>query len=569
MGSKARAEERRKKKMKKKSKKHRYSSSPPASSPSSTESSTSSDETRKLKKRRHRHDSDSESSGRKHRRTRHSTHIRRGEKHAQKEACNNSASDENRGRPSPQEVAFAMLCKFPELANDLKQLLKMLDDGQAVDLTGLTNEHVAAYLKQLFQSLLLQKTVQGLYFLPDGASRKTLDVLSSVLSSSEQIKNSGQQDINKEEKDSPQLANEDGRADHYGPVEQKRRVIGPAMPSAEMLEAAARLTAAGPSPREADEDISMEPFVGPPPPAAVKEAESANEAERFEEVERIIAPDVGNAYELMALRVGASADLMKKRYWKLSLLVHPDKCTHPRAHEAFTALNQAFKDLQDPIKRTKIDQQIQEKETREEFEAELKAKREAAEWRKIRGESLPGDDALLYTSKAMVRDEWMTQLPPERKAGAPTQQSTFFSRSVKSGRGDTSVWTDTPMDKVRKARMGFLEGERQSMLSNESDHLYKEERYPASAEIMDQFNSVKRGMSLVEKHQMEHTKVKKASNKREALQPAEWVASHPWKPWDRDKDLTAGRQKVDLDKSNMAEGLTSRFSSSHKERNFL
>ncbi|MCO5601616.1 hypothetical protein L7F22_055739 [Adiantum nelumboides] len=350
---------------------------------------------------------------------------------------------------------------------------------------------------------------------------------------------------------------------------EKARVIGPAMPSAELLEAAARLTAAGPSPREADEDISMEPFVGPPPPAAVKEAESANEAERFEEVERIIAPDVGNAYELMSLRVGASADLMKKRYWKLSLLVHPDKCTHPRAHEAFTALNQAFKDLQDPIKRTKIDQQIQEKETREEFEAELKAKREAAEWRKIRGESLPGDDALLNTPKAMVRDEWMTQLPPERKAGAPTQQSTFFSKNVKSGRGDTSVWTDSPMDKVRKARMGFLEGERQSMLSNESDHLYKEERDPASAGIMDQFNSVKRGKSLVEKHQMEHTKVKRASNKREAPQPSEWAASHPWKPWDRDKDLTAGRQKVDLDKSNMAEGLTSRFSSSHKERSFL
>lgn len=38
------------------------------------------------------------------------------------------------------------------------------------------------------------------------------------------------------------------------------------------------------------------------------------------------------------------------RYWKLSLLVHPDKCTHPQAHQAFVLLNQAFKDLQDPDK---------------------------------------------------------------------------------------------------------------------------------------------------------------------------------------------------------------------------
>jgi len=38
------------------------------------------------------------------------------------------------------------------------------------------------------------------------------------------------------------------------------------------------------------------------------------------------------------------------RYWKLSLLVHPDKCPHPSAQEAFVKLNNAFKDLQDPDK---------------------------------------------------------------------------------------------------------------------------------------------------------------------------------------------------------------------------
>lgn len=38
------------------------------------------------------------------------------------------------------------------------------------------------------------------------------------------------------------------------------------------------------------------------------------------------------------------------RYWKLSLMVHPDKCSHPQAHQAFVLLNQAFKDLQDPDK---------------------------------------------------------------------------------------------------------------------------------------------------------------------------------------------------------------------------
>lgn len=31
-------------------------------------------------------------------------------------------------------------------------------------------------------------------------------------------------------------------------------------------------------------------------------------------------------------------------------MVHPDKCSHPQAHQAFVKLNKAFKELQDPEK---------------------------------------------------------------------------------------------------------------------------------------------------------------------------------------------------------------------------
>ncbi len=37
---------------------------------------------------------------------------------------------------------------------------------------------------------------------------------------------------------------------------------------------------------------------------------------------------------------------MKKRYWRLSLLIHPDKCDHPQAHDAFQAVTAAAKELQ-------------------------------------------------------------------------------------------------------------------------------------------------------------------------------------------------------------------------------
>eukprot|EP00250_Pteridium_aquilinum_P019064 c24275_g7_i1 orf=362-2197(+) len=596
-----------KRRKKKKSRKRHHSSAHSSSSSSSAESSSSSDSDRqrnKVKKGKHRKDyTSSDDSGHKHRKRRQDTHRReRVGKHCHKEENlkvshsskrarhSSSHADEAshdshaaNGSPRPEEIVCTMLRKFPDLANDLEQLLKMLDDGQAVDLSGLTNEHIAAYLQQLFQSLLLHKTPQGLYFLPDGTPKKTLDVLGPALCNASKafVHESSELDRSKQdEKVFEHVANEDGLHNHDqpGPSEQKRRVLGPAMPSTEELEAAARLTEAGPSLREAHADLAVDSFIGPPPPAAVKEAESANEAERYEEVERILAPDIGNAYELLGLRVGVTADLLKKRYWKLSLLVHPDKCTHPQANQAFTALNQAFKDLQDPAKRSIIEQKIEEKETREEFEAELKAKREAAQWRKLRGEALPGDDDLLETPKVLVRDEWMTQLPPERKAGAPSQQNTFFSRSVKSGRGDTSIWTDTPLEKDLKAKMAYLEAERYATLTGDSDAFsfkedndfsFREDNDPATASILDNFNSAKRKTSLLEKHQLEHSKKVKKVSKKETAKPAEWSASHPWKPWDREKDLTAGRQSVNLDKSNMAENLSLRFSSSHKERSFL
>ena len=53
-----------------------------------------------------------------------------------------------------------------------------------------------------------------------------------------------------------------------------------------------------------------------------------------------------DAYEVVGADLDASANEIKKRYWKLSLMIHPDKCDHPKAQEAFNALSQAAKNLQ-------------------------------------------------------------------------------------------------------------------------------------------------------------------------------------------------------------------------------
>ena len=85
------------------------------------------------------------------------------------------------------------------------------------------------------------------------------------------------------------------------------------------------------------------------------------------------------------------------------------------------------------------------------------------------------------------------------------------------------------------------------------------------ASIVDKYNTSKRSVSLVQKHR----ESKKEKKKQKQHEKEDWEGNHPWKPWDREKDLSAGRQKVALDPENMSQGLSSRFSSGAVQRNFL
>ncbi|CAI5480368.1 unnamed protein product, partial [Closterium sp. Yama58-4] len=161
------------------------------------------------------------------------------------------------------------------------------------------------------------------------------------------------------------------------------RCIGPAMPTAAQLAAAASLTRAVEEMKEAEQALQDSPFVGPMPPALAAEAANATQAEKYEEVERILDPEL-TAYAILGVTPAAGDGEIKKRYWKASLLVHPDKCSHPRAQEAFLRLNDAVNRLKDPTKRSVVDAEIAAREERKAMEVELRALREAAEWRKLR-----------------------------------------------------------------------------------------------------------------------------------------------------------------------------------------
>ncbi|CAL4976068.1 unnamed protein product [Urochloa decumbens] len=342
----------------------------------------------------------------------------------------------------------------------------MIDSGEGIDISGISDKPLVNRLKKLFRSLRLKESASGAYLLPP-KNVPTLNIVGPLLSASSKLadeKNGKLVSPNREElpssnfdvqnKDKDDTISEGPKIVGVEEEPPKRRIMGPAMPSRELLAAAAEMTEAlrfRDAELEADDDL----LIGPPPPAVVAEAASANEAERFEEVTRILAADTNSPYDVLGVNWKMSTDNMKKRYWKLSLLVHPDKCPHPSAQEAFVKLNNAFKDLQDPDKRGAIDEKIKKKEEMEQFEIELKAMREAAEWRRLQGISLEGDEELLAGPKepqAPKRDEWMTTLPPERKAGVPMHSTKSFSMNGKEGRGDTSVWTDSPLDRAQKAQ---------------------------------------------------------------------------------------------------------------------
>ncbi|GAB2251938.1 hypothetical protein Droror1_Dr00004785 [Drosera rotundifolia] len=481
-----------------------------------------------------------------------------------------SESERENGRVEPESVVRDLMREFPGVAGDLRQLLQMIDNGQAVDIKGISEKLLIRHLKKLFVSLKLKENGDGVFLLRTNA-RPTLEIVGPLISPQLVVPKSVTDDVNVEKvKEGDNLVA--GNDEASGPG---RRMIGPAMPSAELLAAAAKLTEAQAELRDAELEEDDGFFIGPPPPAVVAEAESSNEAERFEEITRIMVNDDGNPYDILGVNHKMSIDNVKKRYWKLSLMVHPDKCSHPQAHQAFVKLNQAFKDLQDPDKRKALDDKIKKKEEEEEMKIKLRSMREAAQWRRSQGISMEGDDILLAdieVKQAPKRDEWMTTLPPERKAGGVSMQSTTFSRSGKEGRGDTSAWTDTPSDRAQKAKMNYLEAYNAAtaLASSEKQKMVAS----TDADLVDQYNKSKRSKSLVQKHQeeeAERSRPKKKTKQQRQQQAAEeeWVGKHPWKPWDREKDLTAGRQSVKLDPENLTQGLTSRFSSGTFQRNFL
>lgn len=361
------------------------------------------------------------------------------------------------------------------------------------------------------------------------------------------------------------------------------------MPSADVLAAAAALAAEMEEMerlrRQWEEEENAGPDIGPPPPELMAELDAAPDDERGAEVVRVLrvlaaAAEAGdpepNPWAVLGLEHSAGPGEVKKRYWRVSLLVHPDKCGHARANEAFQAAAAAANTLQDPAARAALEgRAAARRQAKAEEEMAAQAEREE-QWRVLRaGGTLASAAAAAAAARPPGREEWMTALPPERKAGAVAQQKNVKAFSMKGGpkpRGDTSGWTDTPQMRVER-QLAALRGAADATLALDAGPAARAEAAEAAAarEAADAVRKHHEGKrSLVEAHAAAADQAKrkaKKSKKGVADAPGEnqkedWAGKHPWRPFNRETDLEI-KPRSSAVKQVMADAskLHSRFSS--------
>lgn len=73
---------------------------------------------------------------------------------------------------------------------------------------------------------------------------------------------------------------------------------------------------------------------------------SSMEAKQEKTIKKILL--FKNPFDVLEVSTKDSIETIQKKYKKLSLIIHPDKCKLPKAEDAFAALRKAVTTLEDP-----------------------------------------------------------------------------------------------------------------------------------------------------------------------------------------------------------------------------
>jgi DnaJ family protein C protein 8 len=86
------------------------------------------------------------------------------------------------------------------------------------------------------------------------------------------------------------------------------------------------------------------------------------------QLKRLLNTNFISPYEVLLLNPESTDEEIKKQYRQLSLLIHPDKCSDPKASDAFHILETAYKTLQDVEKKKFFQRVIREAKDRVDIE---------------------------------------------------------------------------------------------------------------------------------------------------------------------------------------------------------
>lgn len=486
-----------------------------------------------------------------------------------------------------------MLAKFPSERNSFRDLLRTVDGGQGVATAGVADSLMRNYLDYFFDhACLVRSSRTGMWALdkrdlsllsrfgavfdesagelekfsaarepwteptPDAdagkksrseekRAKKAQNVSEVRVLTGDEAHAATVEDASDSDKNAPQPTigtdigpsmppPKDDKAGQENADAPTKRVLGPMVPPKSMLEAAAA-------------ELAFDSSFGPPPPELIAEMENTTNETREACAMRLvrIVKRGGDAYDILSVAPGDTKSVIKKKYWKLSLMVHPDKCSHEDAKEAFDAIKKAHTALSDDDERAKIDAKRNEANEREEFEKWLEGEREKAAWRRMKGTPLPGDDELLDGAKdeGDKREEWMTHLPPEKRAqGPPTVNVTAFAKTEKVARTAEmeAAWTDTPQQAAEREKQLFLQAQEQQYVLPAAKA--KEEE---TKRLVEEYNASRRAKSLVEVHQekqrdaqkKERKEKKEKKDKKDKKESPNDGTNWEYRPFDRDTDL--------------------------------
>jgi Protein of unknown function (DUF3752) len=183
----------------------------------------------------------------------------------------------------------------------------------------------------------------------------------------------------------------------------------------------------------------------------------------------------------------------------------------------------------------------------------------------------------VFTQAKPKREGWMTELPEEHLPSAVPLGARTFRRTEFKPRGDTSVWTDTPADRERKAAKAAEDARRYGMVigapaPNEAKRLRVEQEREATREREPSAAGRRRvsgrraEKSLMKKHQEKLArkrarKEKKRKRREKGDRKHDRKSAPEWVPWDREaafsaRQLSGAQLKGVVDR---AGSLTSRF----------